>query len=229
MAGPRVVTGADPSGGAQDGGDDDGGDDDGGDDDGNPRLQPRYPVRSRRLGLRPLLPTDTAALVRYRSRDDVCRWVPFTPMSEADVAARLAGPWARTHLDGEGQGLTLGVELTSTRTLIGDVMLFLHSAEHRSGEVGYVIDPQYGGQGYATEAVSTVLHLAFDRLRLHRLVARIDARNLASARLAARLGMRQEAHLVRNEWFKGEWSDELDFAMLAEEWSARHPARDFEP
>jgi RimJ/RimL family protein N-acetyltransferase len=39
--------------------------------------------------------------------------------------------------------------------------------------------------------------------------------------------MRQEARLVRNELFKGEWSTELDFAMLAEEWQAseaRQPA-----
>jgi hypothetical protein len=38
---------------------------------------------------------------------------------------------------------------------------------------------------------------------------------------ARRLGMRQEGRLVRNEFFKGEWSTELDFAMLADEWYAR--------
>ena len=40
-----------------------------------------------------------------------------------------------------------------------------------------------------------------------RVIARIDARNLTSTRVVARLGMRQEAHLVENERFKGEWSD----------------------
>jgi len=61
--------------------------------------------------------------------------------------------------------------------------------------------------------------LAIDDLGLHRVIARVDARNDASARLARRLGMRQEAYLVRNEWFKGEWTDELDFALLEEEWA----------
>jgi RimJ/RimL family protein N-acetyltransferase len=51
-------------------------------------------------------------------------------------------------------------------------------------------------------------------------VARIDERNDPSARLAIRLGMRQEARLVHNELFKGEWSTELVFAMLADEWPA---------
>jgi RimJ/RimL family protein N-acetyltransferase len=137
------------------------------------------------------------------------------------IAERLAGPWARVALDGEGQSLTLGVELSRTGELVGDVVLFFHSVVHRSGEIGYIFNPDYGGRGYATEAVHMVMHLAFDQLKLHRVVARIDARNIASAQLAVRLGMRQEAHLLRNEWFKGEWSDELDFALLAEEWFER--------
>jgi RimJ/RimL family protein N-acetyltransferase len=33
-----------------------------------------------------------------------------------------------------------------------------------------------------------------------------------------RLGMRQEALLIENEWFKGEWSSEIGFAMLDREW-----------
>jgi RimJ/RimL family protein N-acetyltransferase len=36
-----------------------------------------------------------------------------------------------------------------------------------------------------------------------------------------RLGMRREAHLVENEWVKGEWTDELVFAMLDREWVAQ--------
>ncbi len=32
--------------------------------------------------------------------------------------------------------------------------------------------------------------------------------------------MRQEAHLVQNEWFKGRWSDEIDFAILEQDWRA---------
>ena len=186
-------------------------------------LRPAYPVRSPRTALRPLGDDDIAALVAYRGRPDVCRWVPFEPMTASVVIRHLATTWARTALDAEGQHLTLGVELLATGDLVGDVLLAWHSAEHRGGEIGYVFNPDFSGQGYATEAVHTALHLAFDDLGLHRVTARVDARNLRSAQLAARLGMRQEAHLVQNEWFKGAWSDELDFALLAEEWSAQHP------
>jgi RimJ/RimL family protein N-acetyltransferase len=68
-----------------------------------------------------------------------------------------------------------------------------------------------------------MLRLGFEELGLHRIIARLDERNEPSARLAQRLGMRLEARLVENEFFKGEWSNELDFAMLREEWHAKHP------
>ena len=59
-----------------------------------------------------------------------------------------------------------------------------------------------------------------DRMKLHRVIARIDARNTGSAAVLERLGMRREALLVKNEWFKGEWGDEADYAILDEEWAS---------
>jgi RimJ/RimL family protein N-acetyltransferase len=38
-----------------------------------------------------------------------------------------------------------------------------------------------------------------------------------------RLGMRREAHFVENEFIKGEWADEVVYAMLEDEWRARPP------
>lgn len=189
--------------------------------------QPEYPLRTERLLLRPLAADDVDDLLSYRSLPDVCRYVPFEPMTREEIVSRLATMWANHQLTEEDQGLTLGVEVAATGRLIGDVVLFWHSREHRSGEIGYVVHPDAAGQGYATEAAHALLGLAFDRLGLHRVIARIDERNEPSARLARRLGMRQEARLVRNEFFKGEWSTELDFAMLADEWPAYRDRRTF--
>jgi RimJ/RimL family protein N-acetyltransferase len=183
-------------------------------------LRPTYPVRTERLLLRPLTAADADALVAYRGRADVARYVPFTPMTREVVVERIAGVWAVTALTDEGQALTLGVELAATGELVGDVVLFWHSREHAGGEIGYVIDPRHGGNGYATEAARALLGLGFNQLGLHRIVARVDERNEPSANVCRRLGMRQEARLVENEMFKGEWSNELDFALLASEWKA---------
>lgn len=183
-------------------------------------LLPTYPVRTPRLLLRPLGTGDIDGLLAYRSRPDVCRFVPFEPQDRAEIEARLATLWSNTGLTDEGQALTLGAELADSGQLIGDVILFYRSREHRSGEVGYCFNPDFAGRGYATEAARAMLGLGFDGLGLRRIVARLDERNEASANVCRRLGMRQEARLVENEWFKGELSTELDFAMLVAEWPA---------
>ena len=185
-----------------------------------PSLRPGYPVGTPRLLLRPLSTGDIDALLAYRSLPEVCRYVPFEPMSRAEIIGRIGGEWARTELTDEGQALMLGAEIRQTGELAGDVILFWHSREHAGGEIGYVFRPGLSGRGYATEAARATLRLGFECLGLHRIIARIDERNEPSARLARRLGMRQEARLVHNELFKGEWSTELVFAMLADEWHA---------
>jgi RimJ/RimL family protein N-acetyltransferase len=187
-------------------------------------LRPKYPITTPRLRLRPLTVEDTEELLAYRGRPDVCRYLPFEPMDEQTLTARLAGDLGRREITAEGQGLVVGVELAASGRLVGDIVLFLRSADHAGGEIGYVFHPDVAGQGYAAEACAAVLNLAFDDsdgLGLHRLVARIDVRNTPSARLASRLGMRQEARDRSSEASKGASADVVVYALLAHEWHAR--------
>jgi RimJ/RimL family protein N-acetyltransferase len=182
-------------------------------------LHPDYPIRTERLLLRPLTEADAAALADYQSREDVVRYVPYPPRDEVVLTERLRNPdILRSQIDEPGQAMWVGVIRADDDVLVGDAILFWHSREHGAGEIGYVFNPKYQGNGYATEAAGALIRLGFDGLGLHRIVARMDSRNTASAAVAKRLGMRQEAHLVQNEWFKEEWTDELVFAILADEW-----------
>jgi RimJ/RimL family protein N-acetyltransferase len=178
-------------------------------------LSPDYPLSTARLRLRPLTVDDADDVHAYQSLPDVCRYIPYWPRSRAEVVAFIGR--SRSTLEDEGQVLSVGMELPGSG-IIGDLVLFWRSREHRAGEIGWVIAPAQSGRGYTTEAARALLGLAFRDMGLHRVTARVDARNEASARLCRRLGMRQEAHLVENEWFKGEWSSELDFAILDREW-----------
>jgi RimJ/RimL family protein N-acetyltransferase len=181
-------------------------------------LAPQYPILTERLSLRPPTVEDAPAVYAYKSRADVTRYVPHGPLTLEQIEKRHAD--ARTTLDEAGQALFLLAFLRDTGELVGDVVLFWHSAEHRGGEVGYIVDPAHQGHGYATEMVRLVLRLAFEDMNLHRMVGRIDPRNTASARVLERVGMRKEAHLVSNEFIQGEWTDEEDFAILEDEWRA---------
>ncbi len=121
----------------------------------------------------------------------------------------------------EGDALCLAVVLETIQKVIGEVTLFWRSEKHRQGEIGFIFNPQFSGYGYATEASKVLLEIGFEKMKLHRMYGRCDARNVASYKLMERLNMRREAHLIHNERFKGEWGDELIYALLQTEWESR--------
>jgi RimJ/RimL family protein N-acetyltransferase len=185
-------------------------------------LSPEFPIRTERLLLRPYTDDDLDAVADIQSRPDVTRYLYWGPRDRAQARGSLAMKIAASGLRREGDNLTLAVVLPETGTVIGDVMLIWLSEQHRQGEIGYVFHPDHAGHGYATEAAEVMLRLGFEGLGLHRIIGRLDGRNTASARLLERLGMRREAHLVENEIVKGEWTDELVYAMLDHEWRTRN-------
>jgi RimJ/RimL family protein N-acetyltransferase len=183
-------------------------------------LRPAYPLRTERLELRPFRADDLDALCVMDGDPETTRYLYWGPRTRAEVGVSLARRRTMTAIQKEGDGLRLAVVLPDGGSLVGDVSLYYRSAEHRQGEIGFVLHPDQRGHGYAGEAVAVLIALAFDGLGLHRVVGRCDPRNAPSARLMERLGMRREAHLRENEFVKGEWVGEYIYALLADEWRA---------
>jgi len=121
----------------------------------------------------------------------------------------------------EGHGIRLAAVLPQSGVAVGDISLWLVSREHRQGEIGFVVHPDHQGHGYATEGAAALVELGFRQFDLHRIVGSADARNIGSARVMEHLGMRREALFRENELVKGEWSNEVIYALLATEWAAR--------
>jgi len=171
-----------------------------------------------RLLLRPFRVDDLDRLASWQSLPEVARYTYWEPSTREQVEPMLARWIEATRLERDDDAVTLAVERPADGLLLGSVTIFLRSLEHRQVEVGYVFHPDAGGRGYATEATRALIDFAFAELGAHRVFARTDARNVASAALCRRLGMREEAHLREAEIFKGEWGDELVFAVLDREW-----------
>lgn len=177
------------------------------------------PIETERLTLRVHVPEDIDALYEIRRRSDVNTYLYSESMTRDEVQAKLDERIAKySKLTEPGDSLLLAVIRKDTGTFIGDVSLNW-AAEHQQVEIGYVLHPQHHGQGFATEAARVLLKIAFDDLKAHRVIGRLEARNTASARVLEKLGMRKEAHFRENEFVKGEWNDELVYAILAVEWS----------
>ncbi|HKN96595.1 MAG TPA: GNAT family protein [Pseudonocardiaceae bacterium] len=182
---------------------------------------PAYPIRTERLSLRPFRMTDLDAVYAIQSREDVTRYLYWGPRSRAEVREALAQRVNQRRMDEFNDALAMAVELRASGELIGTANLGWASVEHGQGELGYVLHPDHHGRGYATEIAIALLRLGFEQIGMHRVCGRCDGRNTASARVLAKAGMRLEAHLRENEFVKGEWTDELVYAMLAKEWHSR--------
>ena len=184
---------------------------------------PDWPLETERLRLRPFEAGDLDALYTIYSDPDVVRWLYRDAHTLDEARALLDRKIAGAALRAEGDWLSAAVVLRGGGELVGDVSLLWASDVHRQGELGFAIHPAHHGRGYATEASRPLLAFAFEQLGLHRVVGRLEPRNVGSARVLEKLGMRREAHLVENEWVKGEWQSELVYALLAREWRDGSP------
>ena len=177
-----------------------------------------WPVRTTRLVLRPATVGDAEATWEFRRLPEVSRWLTREAGSLEDYRDQF--------LDGPRLAKTLVIELDGC--VIGDLMLDVQDAWAQAevadrargtqAELGWVLHPDHTGHGYATEAVRALLAIAFDGLGLRRVTAACFAANESSWRLMERVGMRREAHNVRESLHRsGEWLDGMVYALLAEE------------
>jgi len=178
-------------------------------------MSPDWPLRTDRLVLRPFAEGDLEAVHAIYSNPDVARYLYHEPRTLDECRELLQRKIAGASLDAEGQWLSAAV--TRNSELVGDVVLHWVSEQHKTAEVGFSFDPRHQGQGYATEGARAIVSWAFAE-GFHRVIGRLEARNAPSARVLEKLGMRLEAHLVENEWVKGEWQSELVYAILDREW-----------
>jgi RimJ/RimL family protein N-acetyltransferase len=175
------------------------------------------PITTERLTLRTYREDDLEPTLAYYSLPEVARYIPFEPWTRELAAEQLTKRMRRTGVGGDEKSLGLVVEHAGQ--VIGDVVVWCADDTRQRGEMGWAFRPDVAGQGFATEAVRALIDLALGHYGMQRVFAQLDARNGPSARLCERVGMSQEAHLRRDWWGKGEWSDTLVYGLLREEWN----------
>ncbi|MEU4386540.1 GNAT family N-acetyltransferase [Promicromonospora sp. NPDC023805] len=174
---------------------------------------PEWPLVTERLRLRPVALADAEAFLGWRSRAEVVRFMYQPPWDLPTAQAKLS-TWSTAPFEEVGDVLVLAIEADGG--VVGEAML-KWAAGARQAELGYALHPDVSGRGLATEAARATLELAFTTYGFHRVFARIDEENAASVRVAERLGMRPEAHLLENDQRDGVWSNEVVYALLDRE------------
>jgi len=153
---------------------------------------PRIPEElfTARLLLRRWRSSDLDALAEIFARREVWEFPFGRGLTREETEHRLSRYLEAWEHDGFGK---YAVEMRGTGSLIGYVGLELVTWFHEiegEVEIGWRLDPRYWGDGYATEAALASLKVGFDRLGLDRIVAVVEPANLASLRLAEKIGLR---------------------------------------
>lgn len=95
----------------------------------------------------------------------------------------------------------------------------------RSAYLGYHLGAPFARQGYMREGLVLAITRAFRHLRLHRLEANVEPKNLASLRLVRQMGFRREGYSLRYLKIGGRWRDHERWAILADEWRPSEVSR----
>lgn len=181
-------------------------------------VQLARPITTPRLTLRPFERGDLDDLAQILGDASVNRYLYTEPRDRDESLVVLERRLGNDSDVIDANLLPVAVTLRDSPRLIGDFMLFWKENEHRQGEIGGSLHPDFHGQGYAREIYLVLIELAFSTYGLHRVVGRCDARNAASIRSLEKAGLHREAHFIENEFVKGEWTDEVVLAIRASEW-----------
>lgn len=175
-----------------------------------------------RLYIRPVNEADSQAMFAYRSDTETNKFLSLIPESVDDVAEFISKTSLRLNIPGTWFQVVL-IERSSD-LLIGDIGIHFLETDTQIDqvEIGYTLSKNFRGKGYATEALTEIIDYLIHHLQKHRVIASIDPANRASIKLMERLGFRREAHFVKSLFFRGEWVDDLIYAILADEWKNRN-------
>ena len=170
-------------------------------------------INTKRLKLRNVLKSDFDDIYEMYSDAQTCKYLLHEPWDENTKDSLFIDLFEKDNFDSES-GLNLAVVLDDK--VIGIISTW-QTEMKETAEIGFTFNKNFSGQGYASEAALGLLDFLFVQKNMHRVIANCDARNTASAKLCKRIGMRKEAHFIKDYWNKGEWTDSFIFAVLQEE------------
>lgn len=112
--------------------------------------------------------------------------------------------------------LTWLMELKDTHKVIGEIVLYDFRLR-KQADIGYRINKNYWGQGYAPEAGQAMVKAAFEAMGLTRLQIRCFTNNFGSVKVAQKLGFREEG-LIKQGAIVNVMTDYYIFGLLQEEY-----------
>jgi [ribosomal protein S5]-alanine N-acetyltransferase len=184
---------------------------------------PGWPARLSydRVGLRPprLRDATTWSSLRLRNEAWLAQWEPTAtqPWGARHTAAAWPSLMSSTRRLAKA-GAMLPFVVTYDDRFVGQLTVTnVVRGALRSAHIGYWIDQAVAGRGIMTTAVALATDHCFGPVGLHRIQIDIRPENVASRRVVAKLGFREEGYLVRYLDIDGGWRDHVSYALTVED------------
>ncbi len=178
-------------------------------------------IETERLLLREFKKNDWHRVYEYQNHPLYLRYTPWKERGEDD-ARRFVQSFLDWQSERPRRKYQFAIILRSEDRLIGNCGIRSRPPQTHEADLGYELDHNYWGHGYATEAAQALLRLGFGTLQLHRIWAWCIAENMGSAHVLEKIGMRREGHMREQEWMQGRWWDTFVYAVLNYEWQKKN-------
>jgi ribosomal-protein-alanine N-acetyltransferase len=167
-----------------------------------------YPtLETERLILRRILPDDAGDLLNLYSSSEVVKYIELAPLANLDQALDLIKKFDRW-----------GIFLLEDTRLIGTCGYKEWDTARFRAEVNYALAPSSWGSGYMREALVAILDYGFHVMNLRRVEGLVDPEDTRSHNLLTGLGFRMEGVLREHDFVKGQFQDDMVFALLHDDW-----------
>ena len=177
-------------------------------------------LKTRRLRLRPPTRADIPQVQQYAVREEFYRYLDMAVPTLASVEQYLE-TLIRAWEQPLGTERVYAIEPKETGRLAGLIRIAIHGDDRGKGNIGFSLDSDYQGRGYATEALAEVVRLGFEELGLHRISATVDTRNEASWKVLERAGFRREKRMAGNQSIRGMAADSYLYGISTDRIASR--------
>ncbi|KPJ22601.1 GNAT family N-acetyltransferase [Streptococcus phocae] len=177
-------------------------------------------VETERLLLRQRRLTDAKDMFEYAKLPQVSYPAAFPPVKSLADQITYVKEIYPANLAKENLPSGYGITLKGEDKVIGSID-FNHRHADDVLEIGYLLHPNYLGQGIVPEAAAALVEVGFKFLNLHKIELGCYGYNKQSQAVAKKLGFTLEANLRDRRDIQGKRCNDLRFGLLRSEWEER--------
>lgn len=163
-------------------------------------------IETERLILRPMRMFDAFDMYEYSKMPQTTTYLTWSAHTDLEYTKNYLAFVIDKCKQGEFYDWAVTLK-TDDNKMIGTCGFSKIDITNNVAELGYVINPKFHQNGYATEAAKAILDFGFSKLGFHRIEAKYISENIASLSVMKKCGMKFEGILRGNMFIKGKYCD----------------------